>query len=155
MCTLPSCPVAFLDPDPSPCSPSLVDNFLSTFHPAWAGLQMLTVECMDRLRFQLIHRHRSVAIHLRSCHDPLVSSAVNCFVFPAMIETVLNSIGHVDSIPRIVDSDASCCIIPCHEDFGHYYVISYVQITDLSSSNTVKGKGPYHLAGAGHPRERG
>ena len=40
-----------------------------------------------------------------------------------------------------MDSGASCCISPCREDFGGDYSISYVKITDLSSTNTVAGKG--------------
>jgi len=60
--------------------------------------------------------------------------------FVSVMETVFNSIGAVDSIPLILDSGASCCISPCRDDFGSDYAISDVKITDLSSSNTVKGK---------------
>ena len=82
------------------------------------------------LCFQHVRHHLSVNVTLRSCRDSLVSSAIDGFVFPAMMET-----------PLIVDSSASCCISPCHGDFGSDYASSDVQITELSSTNKVCGKG--------------
>eukprot|EP00804_Cyclotella_cryptica_P024638 CCRYP_001657-RA/>CCRYP_001657-RA protein AED:0.40 eAED:-0.13 QI:0/0/0/0.5/0.66/0.5/4/0/842 len=115
--------------------PSDVDVFLSSFHPAIAGIRMLTLERIDHLRFLPVWRRPLVTVSLRSCHDSLVSSAMNGFVFPAMMETVLHSVGGFDTCPLIVDSGASCCISPCRGDFGSGYASSDVQITDLSSTN--------------------
>jgi hypothetical protein len=58
-----------------------------------------------------------------------------------MMESVFNAVGGVSPIPLIVDSGASCCISPCRSNFGSDYSASDVKITDLSSTNTVKGKG--------------
>ncbi|KAL7487907.1 hypothetical protein ACHAW6_013533, partial [Cyclotella cf. meneghiniana] len=58
-----------------------------------------------------------------------------------MMETVLHSVGGFDTFPLIVDSGASCCISPCRGDFGSDYAPSDIQITDLSSTNKVCGKG--------------
>jgi len=126
---------------PVSSSPLPVDEFLSTFNPAFAGLQMLTIEQVDRLRFQNVPRYLSVVVHLHTCRESLVSSALDCCVFPIMMETVLSSIGGFDPFPLIVDLGASCCISPCREDFGLDYATSDVKITDLSSTNTVHGKG--------------
>eukprot|EP00804_Cyclotella_cryptica_P024840 CCRYP_001779-RA/>CCRYP_001779-RA protein AED:0.06 eAED:0.06 QI:0/0/0/1/0/0/3/0/1231 len=99
------------------------------------------MERIDRLRFRAISRQRSVAIDLASCRANLLASSVDCFMFPAMMETVLNAVGGASAIPLIMDSGASCCISPCRADFGPDYSTSDVKITDLSSTNTVKGKG--------------
>eukprot|EP00804_Cyclotella_cryptica_P021034 CCRYP_019780-RA/>CCRYP_019780-RA protein AED:0.55 eAED:0.47 QI:0/-1/0/1/-1/1/1/0/114 len=66
---------------------------------------------------------------------------MNGFVFPAMMETVLHSVGGFDTCPLIMDSGASCCISPCRGDFGSDYASSDIQITYLSSTNEVCGKG--------------
>jgi hypothetical protein len=115
--------------------------FLSSFNPAVAGIRMLTLERMERLRFQHVRHSPTVTVSLRFCRDSLVSSAVDGFVFPAMMETVLHSVGGFDTFPLIVDSGASCCISPCRSDFGPDYAPSDTQITDLSSTNKVCGKG--------------
>ena len=77
-----------------------------------------------------------MTVDLQSCHSSLLSSALDHFVFLAMMETVLNLISGVDSFPLIVDSGASCCISPCREGFGGGYSVSDVRITYLSSTNT-------------------
>eukprot|EP00804_Cyclotella_cryptica_P013428 CCRYP_005167-RA/>CCRYP_005167-RA protein AED:0.30 eAED:0.34 QI:0/0/0/1/0/0/3/0/603 len=99
------------------------------------------MERIDRLRFRAISRPRSVAVDLASCRANLLAPSVDYFMFPAMMETVLNAVGGASAIPLIVDSGASCCISPCRADFGPDYSTSDVKITDLSSTNTVKGQG--------------
>eukprot|EP00804_Cyclotella_cryptica_P029238 CCRYP_011659-RA/>CCRYP_011659-RA protein AED:0.83 eAED:0.83 QI:0/0/0/0.5/1/1/2/0/595 len=84
--TSPSPPAPSAEPD---FVPSDLDKFLSSFHPAIAGIRMLTLERVDRLRFRHVSRCPSVSVSLRSCH----------------------------------------------------YASSDVQITDLSSTNKVCGKG--------------
>ena len=125
----------------SPVPLPALDHFVNKFHPALAGLQMLTMDRIDRLRFRAISCPRSVAVDLASCRANLLAPSVDYFMFPAMMETVLNAVGGASAIPLIVDSGASCCISPCRADFGPDYSTSDVQITDLSSTNTVKGKG--------------
>eukprot|EP00804_Cyclotella_cryptica_P026596 CCRYP_014020-RA/>CCRYP_014020-RA protein AED:0.15 eAED:0.08 QI:0/0/0/0.75/0/0/4/0/791 len=124
-----------------PAPPSTLDSFVSNFHPALAGIQMLTMERIDRLRFRAVPTHRTVAIYLKSCRAALLSSSIDHFTFPAMMESVFNPVGGMSTIPLIVDSGASCCISPCRSDFGSDYSASDVKITDLSSTNSVKGKG--------------
>jgi len=108
--TCPSPPAPSAEPD---YVPSDLDKFLSSFHPAIAGIRMLTLERVDRLRFRHVSRCPSVSVSLRSCRESLASSAFDGFVFPAMMETVLHSVSGVDTCPLIVDSGASCCISPC------------------------------------------
>ena len=117
-------------------SPTPVNTFLQSFNPALTGLQMPTIEQVDCLWFKSVHRLWSVSVDWQSCRSSLLSSALDHFVFPAMMETVLNLIGGIDSFPLIVDSGASCCISPWHEDFGGDYSVSDVRIADLSSTNT-------------------
>ena len=98
-------PSPFLDDTP-PIIPSAVEMFLSSFNPAVAGIHMLTLERMERLRFQHVRHFPTVNMSLRSCRDSPVSSAVDGFVFPAMMEMVLHSVGGFDSFPLIVDLGA-------------------------------------------------
>eukprot|EP00804_Cyclotella_cryptica_P007267 CCRYP_017868-RA/>CCRYP_017868-RA protein AED:0.22 eAED:0.06 QI:0/0/0/1/1/1/2/0/1188 len=122
-------------------SVSTVDLFLHQFNPAIAGLQLLTMERLNRSRLSTTLSRRKVSVCLRSCHPNMISTALGDFVFPAVIEAALNSIEVGASIPLIVDSGASCCISPCREDFGNDYAASDVKITDLSSTNRVQGQG--------------
>eukprot|EP00804_Cyclotella_cryptica_P025647 CCRYP_002866-RA/>CCRYP_002866-RA protein AED:0.12 eAED:0.36 QI:0/0/0/1/0/0/2/0/437 len=57
------------------------------------------------------------------------------------MEMVLHSVGGFDTCLLIVDSEASCCISPCHGDFASDYASSDIQITNLSSTNKVCVKG--------------
>lgn len=89
-----------------------------------AGMQLLTIEYADRLMFLVDLCWQSIALDLCNCWDSLLSSTLANFVFPGMMETVLNSISGVDAIPLIVDSRTSCWVSPCREDFGPDQAIS-------------------------------
>jgi hypothetical protein len=62
-------------------------------------------------------------------------------LFPAMMESVFNSIGSVAGPPLVVDTGALCCISPCRDDFIEYTTDSSVKIKDLSGINKVAGEG--------------
>ena len=44
-------------------------------------------------------------------------ASANLSLFPAMMESVFNSIGSLNEPPLVVDTGASCCISPCRSDF--------------------------------------
>ncbi len=72
--------------DASLIVPLAVEVLLSSFNPAVAGIRMLTLERIERLCFQHVWHYPTVNVSLHSCHDSLVSSAVDGFVFPAMMD---------------------------------------------------------------------
>lgn len=133
-------PTAAPPPDHDVISSSLT-SFLQHFNPAVAGMALLFSERMDRLVLRSkLHRHR-VSVDLQRCRSSILRYvAADCTnLFPAAIETVLNTFGPSSS-PLIVDSGASCCISPHKEDFISY-APSTVKIKDLSGSNSVAGCG--------------
>eukprot|EP00956_Cyclotella_meneghiniana_P018651 scaffold31189_cov72-Cyclotella_meneghiniana.AAC.2 len=124
-----------------PSDPTM--DFLSTFNPASAGLQLLVVERPDRLNHHVMSPERYgkhvASVNVRKARDDILASAIQ-WSFPATDETVFNSLGTGIEAPLIVDSGASCCITPHRDDFVSYGA-SKVKVKDLSGVNKVAGEG--------------
>ena len=119
----------------------LAARFISSFNPAVAGLNGLILERLDQLAPCSRISPRRVSVSLDGCRPMMRDFALsNMCLFPAIMETVLNSIGPLQSQPLIVDTGASCCISPNRADFIHY-TASKAQVRDLSGTNKVAGEG--------------
>jgi hypothetical protein len=80
---------------------------------------MVIIEWVDQLCFGVAHQCHFVSMDLCLCHHHNLSSALACFVFPVIMETVLNAVGDMDSYPLSVDLGASCWMNPCNEVFSN------------------------------------
>ena len=100
---------------------ALTNKFISSFNTATAGLNGLILERLDQLAAHSCISPRRVSVSLGDCMVLMRDFAVsNMCLFPAIMETVLNSIGNMHSHPLVVDTGASCCISPDRTDFIHY-----------------------------------
>jgi hypothetical protein len=117
-------------------------QFLSVFDPALTGMRMLVTERIDQLLFKRCLKPFKVSVDLSFCRRRLLQFAgANLGLFPAVMESVFNSIGGLDGPPLVVDTGASCCITPCRSDFVEYTTKSSVKIKDLYGLNKVAGEG--------------
>jgi hypothetical protein len=129
-----------MSPFSSRCYLDVITDFVRVFNPASVGKRILAAERLEKDKLRVITKRRKVSVDLRRCKQSLLSFMLDWSVFPAMTETVLNSISTPDKIPLIMDTGASCCISPCKDDFIEYRPSS-VRITDLSNTNRVAGEG--------------
>jgi hypothetical protein len=121
------------------------DLFLSSFNPATSGMRMLLSERLDQMVIRPSVSQNRVSVHLGRCRQWMREFAnSNLLSFPALLESVFNSIGNDGRIPLVVDTGASCCISPCPGDFVEYTSDTKATIKDLSGVNTVAGEDIVH-----------
>jgi hypothetical protein len=87
------------------------DLFLSSFNPATSGMRMLLSERLDQMVIRPSVSQNRVSVHLGRCRQWMREFAnSNLLSFPALLESVFNSIGNDGRIPLVVDTGASCRI---------------------------------------------
>ncbi len=79
-------------------------QFLVTFNPALAGMRWLVTERIDLLLPKCL-KPSKVSVDLRACRWNMFQFASrNLYLFPAMMESVFNSIGSVAGPPLVIDT---------------------------------------------------
>lgn len=125
-----------------------LSEFLCCLDPAIEAHQWLFAHHMDEV---LINWHSlttfisdsAVAGQVSVDLQKLIVTLPLCkseFGFIEAVESVYNDLGQMATTPLIADFDASCCILPYHDDFTTYSE-SMVKIKDLFGINMVGGEG--------------